>query len=89
VIDLPRDMKKKRYNPLTDMKNAGRDERYFKDILTMLIGNCTMAFEKLPLVEDVAIMRNILYSGVWTRYELALAKQSKLKGERPNDDRPL
>ncbi|MDR1131664.1 MAG: DUF5685 family protein [Oscillospiraceae bacterium] len=89
VIDLPRDIKKKRYNPLTDMKNAGRDEQYFKDILIMLIGNCTMAFEKLPLVEDVSIMRNILYSGVWTRYELALAKQTKRKGERPDDDRPL
>lgn len=82
VVDLPRDIKKHCFNPLTALKNAGRSELYFKDILTMLIGNCTMDFEKLPLVEDVSIMRNILYSGVWTKYELAQAKKSKLKGDK-------
>ena len=82
VADLPKDMKKRRYNPLSALKKAGRSDLYFKDILTMLIGNCTMDFEKLPLVEDVSIMRNILYSGVWTRYELVQAKKSKQKGEK-------
>ena len=82
VTDLPKDTKKHRYNPLSALKKAGRSDLYFKDILTMLIGNCTMDFEKLPLVEDVSIMRNILYSGVWTRYELAQAKKSKQKGEK-------
>ena len=33
-------------------------------------------FEKLPLGEDVDILRNILYSGVWTKYEL-LHRQGK------------
>lgn len=82
VVDLPKDTKKHRYNPLSALKKAGRSDLYFKDILTMLIGNCTMDFEKLPLVEDVSIMRNILYSGVWSRYELAQAKKSKQKGEK-------
>lgn len=81
VVDLPRDLKKHGYNPLRALKQAGRSALYFKDILTMLIGNCTMDFEKLPLVEDMSIMRNILYSGVWTRYELAMAKQNRQKGE--------
>lgn len=82
VIDLPRDIKRHRYNPLTALKNAGRSDAYFKDILTMLIGNCTMDFEKLPLVEDVSIMRNILYSGVWAKYELEQAKRARRKGEK-------
>ncbi|MEA4896068.1 MAG: DUF5685 family protein [Oscillospiraceae bacterium] len=82
VVDLPRDIKKHRYNPLAALKSAGRSDLYFKDILTMVIGNCTMDFEKLPLVEDVSIMRNILYSGVWTKYELAQAKKAKLKGDK-------
>ena len=82
VTDLPRDMRRHRYNPLAELKKAGRSDLYFKDILTMLIGNCTMDFEKLPLVEDASIMRNILYSGVWTKYELALAKKTKHKGEK-------
>ena len=82
VIDLPRDVKKHRYNPLNALKKAGRSDAYFKDILTMLIGNCTMDFEKLPMVEDVPIMRNILYSGVWTKYELEQEKRTRRKGEK-------
>ena len=82
VIDLPKDMKKRRYNPLTALKKEGRNDGYFKDILTMLIGNCTMDFEKLPLVEDVSIMRNILYSGVWTQYELEHEKRKRREGEK-------
>ena len=39
--------------------------------------------ELLPLVEDVEILRNILYSGVWIRYRQKQAtpdrKQAKLK----------
>lgn len=82
VVDLPKDTKKNRYNPLSALKKAGRDDEYFKEILTMLIGNCTIDFEKLPLVEDVSIMRNILYSGVWTKYELELQKRSRRKGDK-------
>ena len=82
AVDLQKDMKKHRYNPLTALKQAGRSDEYFKDILTMLIGNCTMEFEKLPLVEDMPIMRNILYSGVWTRFELEHIKRSRHKGDK-------
>ena len=35
--------------------------------LTMLIGRCTQAFEVLPLVQDVEILRSVLYSGVWAK----------------------
>lgn len=81
VLDLPKDVKKHRYNPLADLKKPGRSDEYFKEILTMLIGNCTIEFEKLPLVEDVSIMRNILCSGVWAKYELEQAKKARQKGD--------
>ena len=82
VVDLPRDLKKGRYNPLFALKEAGRDDEYFKEILTIFIGNCTMDFEKLPLVEDLSILRNILYSGVWAKYDLEQARIAKQKGEK-------
>lgn len=82
VVDLPRDLKKKRYNPLSALEAAGRDDEYFKEILTIFIGNCTMDFEKLPLVEDLSILRNILYSGVWSKYDLEQARKAKQKGEK-------
>lgn len=82
VVDLPRDLKKRRYNPLSALAAAGRDDEYFKEILTIFIGNCTMDFEKLPLVEDLSILRNILYSGVWAKYDLEQARKAKQKGEK-------
>lgn len=80
VTDLDKDIKKGRFNPLSQRKSAGCDDEYFKQILTMLIGDCTLEFDKLPLVDDVGIMRNILYRGVWIQYELLLEKRAKLKG---------
>ena len=46
----------------------------------MLIGDCTMAFDRLPLIDDVGIINNILYAGVWSRYELERRKRSKQDG---------
>ncbi len=79
VCDLDHDIKKHSFNPLISLKNAGRSDEYFEEILTMLIGDCTIEFEKLPLVEDVSIMRSILYSGAWTKYEIKKAKKSGKK----------
>ena len=37
-------------------------------MLRLLIGECADAFERLPLVQDLDLLRNILYSGVWCRF---------------------
>ena len=68
VLDLPEDQKRKRYNPLSELADHGYQKEDFKPILTMCMGECTEAFEQLPLVQDVDLLRNILYSGVWTRF---------------------
>lgn len=61
VVDYPRDVKKKKYNPLTACPSA-----HWEDYLMMAMGACTEAFERLPLVQDKEILDNILYSGVWS-----------------------
>lgn len=82
VVDLPKDKKRRRFNPLSELSAAGRGDDYFKEILTMLIGECTIAFDRLPLVEDISIMQSILCSGVWAKYDLEMAKRlRKAKGE--------
>lgn len=81
VVDLDRDIRKHRYNPLVALKNDGKDDAFFHELLTILLGECIFEFEKLPLVADVSIMKNILCSGVWTRYELEQAKKARRKGE--------
>jgi hypothetical protein len=61
--DLKADIKKERYNPL-----IARTEQDFTPILTMIMGECTAAFDTLPVNADSAILRNVLYSGVWQKY---------------------
>ena len=36
----------------------------------MMVSRVATVFECLPIIENAEILRNILYSGVWTRYEL-------------------
>ena len=49
----------------------------------MLIGESAAAFERLPLVQDAALLRNILYSGVWLRYRRAVDGQTAGEGGPP------
>ena len=51
------------------------------DTLTMLIGECAAVFELLPIVQDADIMRNILYSGVWLRYDAEMSRRHGKKGD--------
>lgn len=79
--DLPGDLKRKNYNPLADMADRDDLDDSCREILTMLIAGCTEEFEKLPLVDDIEILRNILYSGVWTRWEaIRRRKEGKESG---------
>ena len=36
--------------------------------LVLAMARCTACYERLPLVQDKALMDNILYSGVWGNY---------------------
>lgn len=75
VVDFEDDRAKGSYNPMAALIAAGRTEDDLRYILTMLIGECAARFERLPIVRDVDIMRNILYSGVWLRYNAEMAKK--------------
>ena len=46
-------------------------------LLSMLLADCTIAFEKLPMVQDITLMRNILYAGVWQKYNQAFYRRDK------------
>ena len=48
-------------------------------ILLMMTAEASRAFEKLPILENVDILRNILYAGIWTKYEV-------LKYKRESED---
>lgn len=77
--DLPDDLQKHTYNPLTSYAKREDYEEFCREGLSMLIAECADAFEVLPIVQDADILRNILYTGVWSRY--AAIQQKKAKKE--------
>lgn len=79
--DMDKDAKSGNYNVLLLKKQEASDEAEFeKDVYTilkMMMAECSRAFEKLPIIENVEILRNVLYSGVWCRYEMLQRKKEK------------
>ena len=50
-----------------------------RDIFELLLARCARSFERLPCVEDADLLRNILYSGVWLKYNCKQAKEAPKK----------
>lgn len=77
--DLEKDVRKNEYNPF--MKLAKQNHRDFetisKLILTSMMSECAKSFERLPILLHADIIRNILYSGVWSKYEYLQEKKKK------------
>ena len=67
AVDYRRDKRKKKYNPYIAM-GCGEDWNRWEEYLVLEMGRCTDYFERLPLVQDKALLDNILYSGVWTNF---------------------
>ena len=67
VMDYAGDEKKGKYNPFLAM-GQGENRADWEQCLVLTMERCTEAFEMLPLVQDKAILDNILYSGVWVSY---------------------
>ena len=84
--DLPADIRRKRYNPLIRYHGQPDYESICRDGLTFVIAEATQAFELLPLVKDVDILRNILYSGIWMRYRQKQAKPTRRQGKLKESD---
>ena len=77
--DADKDRKTGSYNPLLAIRGNDDYEETIHKILTMEIAECAMAFEKMPILQDANILRNILYSGVWTKYYKAKEEGNKGK----------
>ena len=71
--DAVRDQKRGLPNPFS----ANSDPEDVRELLTVLLGESAAAFERLPLEKDLPLLRNILYSGVWTRFEGKTARKKE------------
>ena len=58
-------------------------EEECRQMMTMMMAECSSEFEKLPCLLDADILRNILYAGVWTKYD-KIQKDRKEGKEQKN-----
>ncbi|MBQ9686857.1 MAG: hypothetical protein IJV41_10005 [Oscillospiraceae bacterium] len=68
VMDLDDDLKSGSYNPFKAYAGDAENEARFRDILKMQLGECLYWFDKLPLVQDEGLMKNILCVGLWVGF---------------------
>lgn len=86
--DLEEDLRKQCYNPLKHLHERADYEEQIRQILCMMIAECSAEFEKLPCLLDVDILRNILYDGVWNRYN-KIQKKKLEEGNKKNEQESL
>ena len=67
AVDYRKDCRKHKYNPFLAM-GTGEDWARWEQYLILEMGRCTDYYERLPLVQDKALLDNILYSGIWLEY---------------------
>ncbi len=80
--DLEDDIRKDRFNPLRSRKGRPDYESFCQETLEMLIAGAAEAIEALPLADHLDILRNVVYSGVWQRYNRLRQKSRK---EEPDE----
>lgn len=65
ALDFQKDKKSGNYNPLRAVQVNPEE---MKPILMIILGEACEAFELLPLVQDYHLLKNILYSGIWQKF---------------------
>ena len=73
--DLEKDKKRGSYNPWAAYEKNADFDAFVENTLTMMMAECAKEFEKLPIVQDIEILRNIVYSGVWVKYRAVREKR--------------
>ena len=68
--DLERDKRKGSYNPLRRISDEPDYEDQMREIFELLLAQAAAAFRRLPCVEDADLLENILYSGIWLKYNV-------------------
>lgn len=79
--DLESDIRKDSYNPLRflETEDVQEFETLCRLMMTSMMSECAKSFERLPILLHADILRNILYSGVWSKYEYLQLKRKKKK----------
>lgn len=67
AVDFAQDVKTGSYNPFVRL-DAVPDPAAMREVLAGVAARACDVFERLPLVQDANLMRSVLYSGVWQKF---------------------
>lgn len=81
--DIEKDLEKGNYNPFAGDYIIEAFPQQVQSLLVMMMAETCREFEKLPVIKYADILRNILYSGVWCRFE-TVTRERKKKMEKKN-----
>lgn len=79
ACDLPHDRQTGSYNPLMELELEDDD---ITVALATFAGRATAQFEKLPLEQDLHLLRSVLYSGIWQKRNAQQQKEAKRQARR-------
>lgn len=79
--DMEKDDKQGIYNPFLLYRGQVKNAELAEHSLNMMAAGAAEYFERLPLVENIEILRNILYAGIWGKFEKIKAKREKEEKE--------
>ena len=77
--DLLEDKKKDRYNALRTYENNKDFDIFIENVLKSHMAQFAAGFESLPIIENADLLRNVIYSGVFTRFEIAKNKREQVE----------
>lgn len=80
--DVEKDRETGNYNPFSGMYKMKEFEEQARQILIMMLAEACREFEKLPIIKYGDILRNILYSGVWCRFETVSKKRREAQEKK-------
>lgn len=81
--DVADDIRSGSYNPFKEsFRNDPEFAEHCRQLLTLMMAECSREFEKMPILLHADILRNILYSGVWCRYTQVTAGRAEPHSEQ-------
>ena len=75
--DVEQDLESGSYNALISLYGEPDFDERCKEMMTYVLAECTSQFGRLPCIEDADILRNILYVGVWEKYDKKQLEKNK------------
>lgn len=74
TIDYDNDSRKNKPNPVIALELTPKQ---MESMLEMMLAPAAESFERLPLVQDIDLLRNTLYAGVWQEYRRMMQRREE------------